>query len=649
MTITDSLKQELKKIADPKIKLLKLLELSEKQIDLGDKEAIFTTETARSLAYSLKQDPELAKALNLQGIAWKIWGDNQKSILYLYEALEIYQRLNMQNNYAGVLVNIGETNRAAGNLSKSMELLNEALIIYIGSKDSNGLARTYNRLAATCYEKYGDIVYGNEEHRKPLENKYYNFNKIYNSNDSFRIKYNIILNYAHLANSYSLNKDLIAVKISTNIIIAALFSVTHQPEKAIKLYNEVLEDIRKSNSAFELPLALYNIGVLHLKTKNYEKAMEFAREGYRIATKHDIKSYIFICAGLIGAIYEDQGKYKEALDYNTISYYGRMDYYQKDIEVKLRNLQHDFEIERKQKEIKNRNIMLWVLFISFMIIISTNSIFLVILLRKNKRQKTLNVELKSMNMVIQQQNETLEQRVADRTRELETTNKELAFHLNEIEQFTFIASHDLQEPLLTLSNYTRLIKEEYSGKLDDDGNKSIEFISRSADRMRGLVKSLLDYSLLGKEQVKSPVDCNQIMEVVLSDLAASIASNNATVTVSDLPTINGFPVEISMLFQNLVVNAIKFRNKETAPVVNVSAICNETEYTFTVEDNGIGIAEKDQEKIFIIFRRTHNRNEYAGIGIGLAHCKKIVELHGGSIRVESAIGIGSKFIFTIPL
>ena len=127
ISITDSLKNDLKKITDPRIKLHKLLELAEKQIDLGEKEAIFTAETARSIAYSLKQDPERAQALTLQGIAWKIWGDNQKSILYLYEALEIYQRLNLKNKYAEVLMNIGETNRAAGNLSKSMELLNEAL------------------------------------------------------------------------------------------------------------------------------------------------------------------------------------------------------------------------------------------------------------------------------------------------------------------------------------------------------------------------------------------------------------------------------------------------------------------------------------------------------------------------------------------
>ncbi len=245
-------------------------------------------------------------------------------------------------------------------------------------------------------------------------------------------------------------------------------------------------------------------------------------------------------------------------------------------------------------------------------------------------------------------NQSLEQRVAERTSQLDATNRELAFHLSEVEQFTYIASHDLQEPLRTLTTYTQLINEEYAGKLDADGNKYIEFISGSANRMRTLVTALLEYSLLGKEAVMTRVDCNRVIGEVLADMADSIERNHAKIHCGNLPVLNGYETELRQLFQNLINNAVKFRKKEVHPEIRISAETLPDAWQFSIEDNGIGIAEKDKEKVFTIFKRMHNRNEYEGTGIGLAHCKKIVEMHGGKIWVESTPGQGSKFIFTIP-
>jgi signal transduction histidine kinase len=275
-------------------------------------------------------------------------------------------------------------------------------------------------------------------------------------------------------------------------------------------------------------------------------------------------------------------------------------------------------------------------------------LFLFIVIARNKALAIEVSNRKRGEEEIRKLNGTLEERIAQRTAQLESSNKELAVYTKEIEQYTYIASHDLQEPLRTLTNFTQLLLEEYQGKLDEDGNKYIDFINKAAARMRELVSGLVEYSILGKESLISNVDCNEIISLVLSDLDVSIKVNHANITVRELPRINCYETEMRLLFQNLVVNAIKFRKKNVTPEINISAENTGKEWIFKIEDNGIGIDEKNKEKVFIIFKRMHNRSDYKGAGIGLAHCKKIVELHGGRIWVESTFGEGSIFMFTIP-
>ena len=245
-------------------------------------------------------------------------------------------------------------------------------------------------------------------------------------------------------------------------------------------------------------------------------------------------------------------------------------------------------------------------------------------------------------------NETLEKRIAERTHQLEASNVELLFHMNELEQISYVSNHDLQEPLRTLIQFTQLLTENYGGRLDEDGNKYIDFISSSASRMRLLVTDLFEYSLLGKESLRSLIDCNEIVREVLNDLDDSIRKTDARISVSELPAVVGYPTEMRLLFQNLITNAIKYQKNGMVPEIDISAESHGNEWLFSIKDNGIGIEKKYYEKIFIIFQRLHNRNDFHGTGIGLAHCKKIVEIHGGRIWVESTPGEGSVFMFTIP-
>ncbi len=224
---------------------------------------------------------------------------------------------------------------------------------------------------------------------------------------------------------------------------------------------------------------------------------------------------------------------------------------------------------------------------------------------------------------------------------LEIKNKEL-------EQFVFIASHDLQEPLRTITSFSELLIEEYHEKFDETGKDSLNFIIHSTARMRTLVKGLLDYGRIGKDSVMMKVDVSEIINDLKKDLSLKIAETNTTIEYNNLPDfVMGYKSELRQLFQNLILNSIKFSKLETNPKIKITAVKENGGLLFCIEDNGIGISEKHHNKIFKIFKRLHTSSEYEGTGIGLAHCYKIVDIHGGKIWVESELGKGSKFYFTI--
>ncbi|CAN5333191.1 hypothetical protein BH09BAC3_BH09BAC3_29210 [soil metagenome] len=230
----------------------------------------------------------------------------------------------------------------------------------------------------------------------------------------------------------------------------------------------------------------------------------------------------------------------------------------------------------------------------------------------------------------------------------ERMNLKLTSSNREIEQFAYIASHDLQEPLKTISNYVGLIVKRHKGKLDQDTDRYLEVIKRATGRMQALIKDLLDYSRIGHDKTREEIDCNILVKDILNDMAISISESEAVVFSEKLPILDGYYSGLKSLFQNLISNAIKFRKKEGHPKISITAEAEEKEWHFEVKDDGIGIEKIYYDKLFVIFQRLHNKDEYSGTGIGLAQCKKIVEQHGGNIWIESELGKGSTFNFTIP-
>jgi signal transduction histidine kinase len=252
-------------------------------------------------------------------------------------------------------------------------------------------------------------------------------------------------------------------------------------------------------------------------------------------------------------------------------------------------------------------------------------------------------QTKRLNSILKQKNDM----IYSQSFTLASKNKEL-------EEFAYITSHDLKEPLATISGLISLLRDDYEDKLDDDALMSMDFIDQSSDRMRTQIDDLLEYSKLGKSKDKVSIDCNILLDEITFDISNAISRFNAKIIYEDLPTLFASKVEIRGVFQNLINNAIKFKRADVNPVVTITykllsyAPQNKAYWQFEIADNGIGIAEKHKHKIFSIFQRLHSREEYEGTGIGLSFCKKIVESLGGQIWFESEINKGTTFFFTIP-
>lgn len=245
-------------------------------------------------------------------------------------------------------------------------------------------------------------------------------------------------------------------------------------------------------------------------------------------------------------------------------------------------------------------------------------------------------------------NKEKEKLIEKKNQELEKLILELKNSNSELEQYVYLASHDLQEPLRNITNYINLLETRLKNGLDVETSQFMDRIKKFAEKMKILIQSIILFSQIGEKRILEKVDCNKLINQILTEMESYILENKAKIKVDNLPVIESNQLEIKQLLQHLVSNAIKFKKKDTTPEIQIHCEDRNNKWEFSIADNGIGIREEYFNKLFIVFQRLRPESEYPGAGIGLAICKKIIKLNNGEIWVKSQPNIGSTFYFTIP-
>ncbi|MFK7907808.1 MAG: ATP-binding protein [Chitinophagales bacterium] len=414
------------------------------------------------------------------------------------------------------------------------------------------------------------------------------------------------------------------------------YSLQNKLDTALTYLQQSLDLMQASKDKFGEANCLQAISSIHTENQNHDKAIAYLEKSLAIHRQLGDRSRIREIYLDLSKAYFNEGNSVKAYKVQKGYIELRDSLLKEETMQQMANLKQTYELEKKESE-KQIAIMQKEQQIERMYryagLFGLAILMLVAWLFYSRYQ-----EQTTMNKLLAQKNE-----------EIQHQNNKLATSNRELEQFAYIASHDLKEPLRNIGGFTSLLERRYIEKGDEDAKDFMRFISGSVNHMHKLLTDLLAYSRIGMQEDDHTelLDLNDIITQVSSNYQTIIKKHNVQIISSNLPIIHANRIQMIQLFQNLVGNAIKFKS-EKAPEIHIHCAENTKEFTVSVKDNGIGMEQEYTDKIFVIFQRLHNRTKYEGTGIGLSICKKIVEQHHGKIWVESQSGEGSTFYFSIP-
>lgn len=580
-------------------------------------------------ARQLGNEEKEAHLMNSIGIEYAKTGDYEKALAYLPGSLEIWRKMGDRKQVAVSLNNIGLLQLKLDRPALAIATLEEAMGIArqlpenqdILSSSLNNLGQVNEEIADfdKALDYYKQALELKKGLRKPLATlpSYANIFSIYSQQqrfDSARVYFDLGWAIAEQQQS----KEWLRRLLETQGDAADLQG---KSKEAIVHYLQSLTYAKRLHSDVAIMELEEKLGDVYARLDSFETAFRYNKSA---ALRNDS----IFNEKRLSQIAEMQAKYDLT-----------------EMEVKI-------EAYKKEELVNHYRLL-----ILLVVVVLSLTALLAIFSRYRLKQQAA-VQLEKRNRAIEEKGELLQKKsleilaknrmLQSQSEAMQLQNERLAQSNADLERFAYVASHDLREPLRTIRMHIQVFERRYGERLDENALEFIRYASVGAVRMDDLLQDLMEYSRIGRaESQKRLVNLNLILERVIDSLTVQIAENNAKVTYAPLPSIFAFETEMHQLFQNIISNGIKFRRAE-APEIRIGVRKEEDNYLFFIADNGIGIPEGEQERVFTIFQRLHTREEYEGTGIGLAICYKIVQGHGGSIRFESVPGKGTIFYISLP-
>lgn len=466
------------------------------------------------------------------------------------------------------------------------------------------------------------------------------------------------------------------------INIGTIYARLFNSKEALNRYEAVVEKYEKVLTGTTKTILYNNIGKIYFEEKELAKSEPYFEKTLQLAVQIEYTEMIALALAHLSKISCEQNKFTAAAEYadranelledmgdinaksiNLLNY-AQLAHHAGDFEVAILHLKAAIEVSEKVKNEENE-----IACYSFLSTVyeaqkdfenaySFKNTFAqkqADYLKKQRNRQILDQEIKFVTREKERQIDTLKKEnqfqamLLEKQVEVERANEQLTQANEELKQFAYVASHDLKEPLRMIGSYTQIIHRKFAKDIDDDSKTYFHYVTDGVNRMNNLLDGLLKYATVGRgAQELKPVNLNDTLVICQSNLRLLIEETQTKIIADELPTVKGISSLMSQLFQNLISNAIKFRNKDVAPEIRITCQQKEGEYLLSIQDNGIGIKPEYKDRIFVIFQRLHAQTDYEGTGIGLAICHKIMQRLGGKIWVESELGEGATFHLTFP-
>lgn len=577
-----------------------------------------------------------AKALFESGLEWKRRGDYIEALDYLSKAQLIYAQIKDLENENLVKIDLADTYRASNSFENARTILSSTFSYFEQTKNKKKMALIYNRMASILLELFYNEPYYNKHLPQPSTTKE-EFMKIMNQNKKLTTLYEDVFNYLDLSNQIAQREKLYDILISNLNIEGFMHISVSDIKTGLQFFDKALDMVKETNTYDEYPLILINKARIYgvFKLKNAKLAIQYAEEGLQYAKDHQMNIYMYMASNVLYENFAYIGNYEKAFYYlQNYEMFNRR-FKNDNLVLKLGTKEFEVKIKEREEELKIKKIQQTVLLIFIIVIVLLSGIFLLIYIKKTNKQKKLLIELHEKNEIISIQNS-----------ELESLNLEK-------DRLFSIIGHDLRTPFNSILGFGELIHDDYATLTKDEIKTYSGFIIQSSKHTLTLLENLLIWAKLQQNRIifnPKEVNIQKMINEVSLFFHESLKNKNITLktTISEWTQIKADEEMLKTILRNLIGNSIKFSH--AGGIIEIVTVLTPIGIKFTVQDNGVGIEQEDIEKLFqfdskVIKPGTNNEK---GSGMGLIICKEMIEKHGGTLWIESKVGIGTSFHFTIP-